>query len=83
MMVKALALELAPDVRVNGIAPGAALWPDDYLADAQKQAILERIPMGRPAGAAQIAEAVLCMVSGPDYITGQILAVDGGTTLVR
>lgn len=81
MMVKALARDLAPDVRVNGIAPGAALWPEGYLADAARQEILRRIPMGRPAGAEQIAEAVLFMVTGPDYITGQILAVDGGRSV--
>jgi len=78
MMVRALALDLAPDIRVNGVAPGAALWPDGYQADSERQQILERIPMGRPAGADQIAEAVMCMVTGPDYVTGQILAVDGG-----
>jgi pteridine reductase len=81
MMVKALALDLAPDVRVNGVAPGAALWPDGYQADSARQRILERIPMGRPAGAEQIAEAVMCMVTGPDYVTGQILAVDGGRSV--
>lgn len=81
MMVKALARDLAPEVRVNGIAPGAALWPNDYLADETRQAILRRIPMGRPAGAEQIAEAVMFMVTGPDYITGQILAIDGGRSV--
>jgi pteridine reductase len=81
MMVKALALDLAPEVRVNGVAPGAALWPQGYLADEDRQKILERIPMGRPAGAEQIAEAVMFMVTGPDYITGQIIAVDGGRSV--
>jgi pteridine reductase len=81
MMVKSLALELAPDVRVNGIAPGAALWPEGYQADSERQQILQRIPLGRPAGADQIAAAVMFMVSGPDYVTGQILAVDGGRSV--
>jgi pteridine reductase len=81
MMVKALALDLAPEVRVNGVSPGAALWPDGYMADAEKRKILERVPMGQPAGAAQIAEAVMFMVTGPDYITGQIIAVDGGRSV--
>jgi len=81
MMVKALARDLAPDIRVNGVAPGAALWPDNYMADAARQEILKRIPMGRPAGAEQIAEAVMFMVTGPDYMTGQILAVDGGRSV--
>lgn len=81
MMVKALARDLAPEVRVNGIAPGAALWPEGYMADEARQEILRRIPLGRPAGAEQIAEAVMFMASGPDYITGQILAVDGGRSV--
>jgi pteridine reductase len=78
MMVKSLALELAPEIRVNGVAPGAALWPEGYQTDSARQKILERIPLGRPAGADQIAAAVLFMVSATDYVTGQILAVDGG-----
>ena len=81
MMVKALARDLAPEVRVNGIAPGAALWPADSLEDTEKQEILKRIPMQRVAGAEQIAAAVMCMVTGPDYVTGQILAVDGGRSV--
>ncbi len=81
MMVKALARDLAPEVRVNGVAPGAALWPEGYLADVEKQQILARIPMGRPAGADQIADSVMFMVTGPDYITGQIIAVDGGRSV--
>jgi len=81
MMVKSLALDLAPEVRVNGIAPGAALWPEDALADVEKLEILKRIPLQRAAGADQIAAAVMCMVTGPDYITGQILAVDGGRSV--
>ena len=81
MMVKALALDLAPDIRVNGVAPGAALWPEGYEASGDRQRILARIPMGRPAGAEQIAETVLFLVSGPDYVTGQIIAVDGGRSV--
>ena len=81
MMVKALARDLAPEVRVNGVSPGAALWPEGYMADAAKREILKRIPMGRPAGAQQIAEAVMFMVAGPDCVTGQILAVDGGRSV--
>lgn len=81
MMVKALARDLAPEVRVNGIAPGAALWPAGYMEDSERRTILDRIPLGRPAGAGQIADAVMCMVTGPDYVTGQILAVDGGRSV--
>ncbi|RMG37637.1 MAG: pteridine reductase [Gammaproteobacteria bacterium] len=81
MMVKALARDLAPEVRVNGVAPGAALWPEHYFDDQDRLAILERIPLGRPAGAEEIAAAVLFMIAGTDYVTGQILAVDGGRSV--
>ena len=50
MMVKALARDLAPEVRVNGIAPGAALWPEDYLSDEDKQEILRAYPHAAPCG---------------------------------
>lgn len=81
MMVKALARDLAPEVRVNGVAPGAALWPEHYFDDQDRLAILERIPLGRPAGAEEIAGAVMFMIAGTDYVTGQILAVDGGRSV--
>ena len=81
MLVKSLARELAPQVRVNGVAPGAALWPENHFDDADRQEILKRIPLGRPAGAQQIVNAVMFMVAGSDYITGQILAVDGGRSV--
>lgn len=81
MMVKSLARDLAPQVRVNGVAPGAALWPEHFFDDADRQEILKRIPMGRPAGAQQIVNAVMFMLAGSDYITGQILAVDGGRSV--
>ncbi len=81
MMVKALARDLAPEVRVNGVAPGAALWPEHYFDDADRLEILRRIPLGRPAGAEEIAQAILFMVAGTDYVTGQILAVDGGRSV--
>lgn len=81
MLVKSLARELAPQVRVNGVAPGAALWPEEHFTDAARLAILKRIPLGRPAGVEQIVSAVLFMVAGNDYVTGQILAVDGGRSV--
>lgn len=80
MMVKALARELAPEVRVNGVAPGAILWPEDYFSDRDRLAILERIPLNRPGSPDEIAEAVLYLAQA-EYVTGQILAVDGGRTV--
>ncbi|WP_237059425.1 pteridine reductase [Microbulbifer sediminum] len=84
MLTKSLARELAPDVRVNAVAPGAILWPEieDELVDSDTQAkILSRIPMGRTGREADIARTVRFLVSGQDYITGQVLAVDGGRSL--
>lgn len=80
MMVKALAQELAPDIRVNGVAPGAVLWPEGSLGDIAKQRALQRIPMGRPGTPQDIAKTISFLVKS-DYITGQIIAVDGGRTV--
>ncbi|SDK51168.1 pteridine reductase [Microbulbifer yueqingensis] len=84
MLTKSLALELSPRVRVNAVAPGAILWPEkeDEAVDSDTQAgILARIPMGRTGREADIARTVRFLVSGQDYITGQVLAVDGGRSL--
>ena len=81
MMVKALALDLAPDIRVNGVAPGAALWPTDNQDPSAQQAALARVPLKRCSGAEEIAAAVLFMVEQSSYVTGQILAVDGGRSV--
>ncbi len=80
MLVKSLARELAPEVRVNGVAPGAILWPEEYFDDAKRRKILERIPLGRPGDPEAIAAAVLFLATA-DYVTGQVLAVDGGRTV--
>lgn len=80
MLVKSLALELAPEIRVNGIAPGAIIWPEnDGDADAQ-QAMLEKIPLQRCGGAESIAKAVLFIIDN-DYLTGEVIRVDGGRLL--
>ena len=81
MLVESLALELAPEVRVNGIAPGAILWPDkaDRGADGQ-QAVLQQIPLQSLGGAQVIADTALFLASN-DYITGEVIRVDGGRLL--
>ncbi len=81
MMVKALARELGPEVRVNGIAPGAIVWPEQGLAEATKQEILDRTALRRAGSPKDIARTLLFLVRDADYITGQIIAVDGGRTL--
>ena len=81
MMVRALARDLGPRVRVNGVAPGAILWPGEGMAEETKRQILGRTALGRPGTPADIARAVLFLARDADYITGQIINVDGGRTL--
>ena len=80
-MTRVLAKELAPAVRVNGIAPGAILWPEqDTDSDAQQQ-ILQRIALQRVGDVQDITRALSFLCFEADYMTGQILKVDGGRTL--
>jgi pteridine reductase len=81
MMVRALARELGPGVRVNGVAPGAILWPDQGLSEAARQTILDRTALKRAGTPEDIARTVLFLVRDAQYITGQVLAVDGGRTI--
>jgi len=80
-MTKVLAKELGPAVRVNGVAPGAILWPDHDLSEPAKLEILQRVALKRSGEVGDIAKAVLFLIKDADYITGQILTVDGGRTL--
>ena len=80
-MTKSLALELAPNVRVNSVAPGAILWPEHELDDTDKQsAVLSKVPMGRLGCEADIAETVFFLAVKATYMTGQTIAVDGGSS---
>ena len=79
MLVKSLALELAPEIRVNGIAPGAILWPDDSAED-HKAAVMRKIPLARCGNPEEIANTVVFLASN-QYITGEIIRVDGGRQL--
>ncbi|MCF6282566.1 MAG: pteridine reductase [Candidatus Polarisedimenticolaceae bacterium] len=80
MLVKSLAVELGPQVRVNGIAPGAILWPDG-MDESKQSAILEQTPLRRIGCPKDIAETVLFLLRDGCYITGQIINVDGGRSL--
>ncbi len=80
MMVKALARELGPEVRVTGVAPGAILWPEAEMSEKTKQEILDRTALKRPGSPEDIVRTVLFLFRDADYITGQIMAVDGGRT---
>ena len=83
MMTQSLARELGPNVRVNGVAPGAIIWPENATVEmkAEHQALLEKTCLKREGMPEDIAKAVLFLVKDADYITGQIIAVDGGRTL--
>lgn len=81
MMTKSLARELGPTVRVNGVSPGAILWPEQEPAAEEKQSILGRTALGRLGDPTDIASAVAYLGLDAPYVTGQILAVDGGRTL--
>ena len=81
MLIKSLALELAPEVRVNGIAPGAILWPDKLQGDsATQQKIIEQVPLKRRGTPQAIADTALFLATS-DYITGEVIRVDGGRLL--
>ncbi len=79
-ITRSLAQELAPTIRVNAVGPGAILF-QDWESEEKRAAILSSIPMKRQGLAEEIAETVLFLASGPDYITGQIIDVDGGWSL--
>lgn len=81
MLTRALAKEMAPDVRVNGVAPGAILWPEDGMSDAARDSIIAQIPLGRPGDPDDIAGCVLYLLRDAAYVTGEIIAVDGGRSI--
>ncbi len=84
MLTLSLAKELAPNVRVNGISPGSIIWPQTKgsISDNQKKIMLDRVALKRQGKPKDIAEAVLFLVES-DYITGQIINIDGGRTLYQ
>ena len=80
-LTRALARDLAPDVRVNGVAPGAILWPEGGVSDQMRETVLKQIPLKRVGEPADIASCVLYLVRDAHYVTGQIIAVDGGRSV--
>ncbi|OGI39707.1 MAG: pteridine reductase, partial [Candidatus Muproteobacteria bacterium RBG_16_64_10] len=82
MLTKSLAREFGPEVRVNAIAPGAILWPETGLDDMSKQRVISRTPLKRSGNPEDIARTALFLVRDADFITGQVLAVDGGRWVV-
>jgi pteridine reductase len=81
MLTRSLALDLAPEIRVNGIAPGAILWPAQGMPAKEKEAIVSQTPMGRTGEASDIASLAVFLATDAGYITGQVIAVDGGRSL--
>src|SRR5262252_2707946 len=80
-LTRSLAIELAPQVRVNGVAPGAIAWPEDgQFPDAERERIIASTPLERTGTPEDIAGAVHFLACAP-YVTGQILAVDGGRSI--
>lgn len=77
MLTRALAVELAPTIRVNSVSPGTVAFPPDFDPEARER-ILARIPMGREGVVDDIAKAVVFLAKDAPYVTGQDLAVDGG-----
>ena len=81
MLTLSLAKELGPEMRVNGVAPGPVLWPEQGLDAATKKSILEATALKRKGSPEDIAGAVLYLVRDAEYVTGQIIAVDGGRSI--
>ncbi|HTX23490.1 MAG TPA: pteridine reductase [Steroidobacteraceae bacterium] len=79
-LTRSLARELAPEVRVNGVAPGPVMWPETLATELQQQIIAHTL-LKRPGAPLDVARAVLFFAADAPYVTGQILAVDGGRSL--
>ena len=81
MLTRSLAKDLGPDVRVNGVSPGAILWPDEGMSEGLRAAIIKQTALKRAGTPEDIAAAVLFLVRDAPYVTGQIIAVDGGRSV--
>lgn len=83
MLTKVMAKELSPQVRVNAIAPGPILWPENQegMTDALRDKIVQRTLLKRHGTPEDVAKAVNFFIEGADYVTGQVLAIDGGRSL--
>lgn len=81
MLTRSLSKEMAPEVRVNAIAPGAILWPESDMSEAVKRDILRQIPLARTGEPDDVADCLLWLVRDAAYVTGQVIAVDGGRSV--
>ena len=80
MLTQSLAKELAPDIRVNSVSPGAIVWPES-MDDKTKQSIINQTMLKRAGDVDDVSKAVMYLIRDADYVTGQIINVDGGRTL--
>lgn len=81
MLTRSLAKDLGPEIRVNGVSPGAILWPESGMPESTRKSIIRKIALKREGRPEDIAAAVLFMIRDAPYVTGQILAVDGGRSV--
>ena len=81
-LTQSLAHELSPEIRVNAIAPGAIMWPENDTDELSHQRLVSRTPLRRVGDADDIARAVKFLLTDADFITGQMINVDGGRTVV-
>jgi pteridine reductase len=79
-LTRGLARALAPDITVNGIAPGVVEWPEDY-PQAEREKYLKRVPLNRPGTPQDVAALVHFLITGGSYISGQIIPLDGGRSI--
>lgn len=82
MLTKSLARDLAPQIRVNAVAPGAILWPEEGNSEIEQADLIQQIPLARMGEAEDIGKAVKFLVCDAPYITGQTIVVDGGRSVV-
>lgn len=81
MLTRSLARELGPEIRVNGIAPGPVLWPEGDMDEALKREIIGKTALKRQGTPQDIARTALFLAKDAPYLTGQIIAVDGGRSI--
>ena len=82
MLTKALAVELAPEVRVNAVAPGAILWPEHNHDEVAQQRLVSQTPLRRIGTTAEVTAAVLFLLRDARFTTGHVIPVDGGRTIL-
>ncbi len=81
MLTRSLAKDLGPDIRVNGVAPGAILWPEHGMPEELRRSIIKQTALKRAGEPEDIARTVLFLVRDAPYVTGEIIAVDGGRSV--